>query len=619
MCGIAGGVALRPDARPDREIVARMSGAIRHRGPDGEGVWVSPSGSACFAHRRLSVIDLETGQQPIVSTDGDVGLVFNGEIYNYLELRREMEAQGSRFRTESDTEVLLHLLRARGAEGLQDTVGMFAFALWDDSRRTLLMARDRVGKKPLFYATIDGCLYFCSSLVGLEAAFRGRPDVSAAAVVDFLDGGYVPSPGTIYEDVWKLSAATYLEVRQADGLVATERLWRPPMDVNRTMVTEEEALDRLEALLEEAVRLRLRSDVPLGVFLSGGIDSSLVAALSSRMSDAAIQTFTIGFDVDDLDESTRAGRVAGHLGTEHRTFRLESSLLELLPTAVRHFGEPFADSAALPLWVLAEQARPLITVALLGDGGDEGFGGYDWYRTAAKLDRVAGLPGARTFGRSLSVAGGVGGRKLRRLAHMLEVGPEARFADLRCMFGPHTAADILQPAFVSGIDPELLVRNRIAALYREFCARPSLRMQYADLRTYLADGLLPKVDVATMAHGLEARAPLLDHRVLEFAYRLPGALNDPSDPKRLLRKLLDRYVPRALTEGPKRGFTVPVSTWFRRDLEPQVRGLPSGPLVESGYVDRRGLAAMVDEHIRGERDHGDRLFHLMVLSRWLES
>lgn len=615
MCGIAGAVSVTTDARPDPEVVRRMSASMAHRGPDGEGTWVSGNGRVCFAHRRLSIIDLESGQQPFAAEDDSACLVFNGELYNYLELRSELIQEGVRFRTESDTEVLFHILRRRGPSGLDKVIGMFAFAFWSEETGNLVLARDRVGKKPLFYALRDGCLYFSSTLRGIEAAFGSMPEVSPGAVANFLDVGYVPAPDTIYRDVWKVSAATWVQVSGDPPELTARRYWRPGTG-EQLEYTETQALDALEALLDSAVQLRLRSDVPWGVFLSSGVDSSLVAALASRASDRAVRTFTIGFDAAEYDESSRARAIADHLGAEHHEFRLEADLLDLLPTAIRHFGEPFADSSALPLWLLAQNARETVTVALMGDGGDEGFGGYDWYRTALSLDRGGGMFGGALGDLAQTVARPLG-RRVRRGAALLSRDAAGRFADLRCMFGPLTQGGVVEPGARYASSTGLGIRERIEALYREGDQRPAIRMQYADLRTYLADDLLPKVDVATMAHGLEARAPLLDHRILDFAFDLPASLNDPRDPKRLLRKVLDRHIPSELFAGPKRGFTVPLRDWFRGPLRPQLMALSDGAVVAPGIVRPDGVRSIVREHLGGVRDHTHRLFHLLVLDQWL--
>ncbi|HEY0971416.1 MAG TPA: asparagine synthase (glutamine-hydrolyzing), partial [Gemmatimonadales bacterium] len=389
MCGIAGAVALRPDARPDAERVRRMSALVAHRGPDGDGLWISPSGRACLAHRRLSIIDLATGGQPMARADGEAAIVFNGEIYNYLELRRDLQGSGVALRTESDTEALLHLLGRDGAAALDALRGMFAFAYWDDRAGRLILARDRVGKKPLYHAEVDGSLYFASSIRALRAALPASRPIDVDALDSYLTLGYIPAPLTIHQGVSKLPAGTVMETA-ISGARKERRFWDLATDDDRFEGSFDDALDALDALLDESVALRLRSDVPLGVFLSGGIDSSLVTALAARRAPG-VRTFSISMDDAAFDESRYAAEVARILGTEHHVFRAVPDLLGTLPEMVSHFGEPYADSSALPTWLLARETRRHVTVALGGDGGDEAFAGYNWYFTAARLARLSGM------------------------------------------------------------------------------------------------------------------------------------------------------------------------------------------------------------------------------------
>jgi asparagine synthase (glutamine-hydrolysing) len=618
-------VALDPSARPDADRVRRMSLGLCHRGPDGEGIWVSPSGRACFAHRRLAVIDLATGQQPMLDESGSVGLVFNGEVYNYRELREPLERGGVAFRTTSDTEVLLKLYAQDGDRCVDALRGMFAFAIWDDRRGRLTLARDRVGKKPFYYQITGGCLYFASTLASLLAG-ETEPPISLAAVDAFLDLGYVPAPGTIFDGISKLEMGT---VTVYDGPVATSsrRFWDlAPLDPFEG--SHDDALEQLDALLHQAVEIRLRSDVPLGVFLSGGIDSSLVTAIAARQAPG-IRTFSIGFDVAAFDESAHAALVAEALGTEHRQFHVAPDLLGLLPSMVRHFGEPFGDSSALPVWLLAQETRKHVTVALGGDGGDEGFGGYDWYLGAARLERFTRMvprAAAMAGGSALGWAGGAerAPAVLRKAQRGFELAAArdaaSRFADLRALVGRHEAGFLYGGALgehrrLHGAE----ARARIAEFYRQAEGGPLRRMRYADMRTYLAECLMPKVDVATMAHGLEARAPLLDQDVLRFAMSLPEQwLVDRSAGKKILRTLLGRYVPPALFERPKQGFSVPLATWFAGGARDRVDALGSrSRLLESGWFRPDGIRRLVREHLAGTRDNSERLFNLLALDEWL--
>ncbi|MDF1505351.1 asparagine synthase (glutamine-hydrolyzing) [Roseisolibacter sp. H3M3-2] len=631
MCGIAGSIALDPSARVDEARVRAMSRCIAHRGPDGEGVWVAPSGRACLAHRRLSVIDLATGQQPFVDAGGATGLVFNGEIYNYRELRRGLEAGGERFRTQSDTEVLAKLLARDGLAAADVLRGMFSFAAWDDRTGRLLVGRDRVGKKPFHYAIEDGCLHFASSLDALRRTATRKWTLDPRAVDLYLSLGYIPAPYTIWREARKLPAATVGTLR--DGALELREFW----DLSRAPAQFEGSFDdavaRVDEVLGEATELRLRSDVPLGVFLSGGIDSSLIAALAAKRSADRLRTFSIGFDdAGEHDESAHARRIAEHLGTEHHEIRVRPDLLGILPRAIAHFGEPFADPSALPLWVLAEQARPHVTVALGGDGGDEGFGGYRWYRTARTLRRISRRVPASVASAAAHVLGHPANRLLatptrirlgraERGLRMLSIGdPGRRFAALRNFASPRDADDLYagELAALRG-DPLGAAARSLVDAYDRAGGDALRRMRYVDVVSYLAEDLNPKVDVATMAHGVEARAPLLDQEVLELAFSLPEHyLVGPDAGKLPLRALLRRYVPPALFERPKQGFSVPIDGWFRGPLRERVSALPrSEPLLATGWLRGAGIARWLDEHQSGARDHSQRLFSLLVLEEWL--
>lgn len=629
MCGIAGAVALTLDARPDVARVRAMSCQIAHRGPDGEGIWIAPSGRACLAHRRLSIIDLSTGQQPMTDEGERFGLVFNGEIYNYCELRDELRAQGATFRTQSDTEVLLRLLARDGVHAIAPLRGMFAFALWDEATSTLTMARDRLGKKPLYYTVHDGSLYFASSLIALRETSPSRWSIDVRAADLFLGLGYVPAPTTIYQGVYKLPAATTLVVR--DGELRSTRFWDLAHADAPFEGSFDAAVDQLDGLLETAVSQRLRSDVPLGVFLSGGIDSSLVTAFAARLSPNAVRTFSIGFDDAGFDESGYAARVAHHLGTEHQLFRVRTELLELLPRVVHDFGEPYADSSAMPTWVLADRTRQHVTVALGGDGGDEGFAGYAWYGSAARLARLsrrvpafAAAAGEWALGayRSPAAPGARRIGQLRRGLGVMAFRDEAdRFASLRTFVGRDDAALLYAGPLAESRRAGDPARALVADAYRRCEGSPLRRMRYADLSTYLADDLLPKVDVATMAHGLEARAPLLDHEVVRFALSLPDEyLTDERGGKRPLRALLHRHLPSELFERPKQGFSVPLPRWFAGDMRSRVDGLAhSERFRELGWFRPAGLVRLVDEHAAGLRENSQRLFSLLMLDEWLKA
>jgi asparagine synthase (glutamine-hydrolysing) len=630
MCGIAGALRLDSDARLDVERVRQMSDLLCHRGPDGEGLWTSDCGRVCFAHRRLAIIDLETGAQPMRSQNTGASIVFNGEIYNYLELRQQLESRGVVFRTRSDTEVLLNSVALEGLTALEPVHGMFAFAHWNPRSGELLLVRDRFGKKPLFHTIQDGVLYFASSLRALRPARTTTWAVDARAVADFLALGYIPAPRTIYEGVEKLEAGCSLRAR-VDGPIRGERFYDIANHIRPFGGSYAQAVDELDGLLHEATRLRLRSDVPLGVFLSGGIDSSLIAAIAAKQSATEILTFSIAFADEGYDESPFAAQVARWLGTRHQAFQAVPDILDFVPLMTSHFGEPFGDSSALNVWLLARETRLHVTVALGGDGGDEAFGGYNWYWNAARLNRLAAwVPGrpVRYLADMLDSlgahnSGGAAPARVARASRILgEASPAARFAALRSFMGTAEKKRLYTNALrdVLATD-ELPAEARVAALYARAGGDAARRMRYADIYSYLADGLLPKVDVATMAHGLEARAPLLDHKVVEFGLGLPADwLHGEDGGKRILRDVLYRYLPRKIFIRPKQGFSVPLQEWFMKRMRGTMDALEtSDALAQSGWIRRDGVRAMVREHLSGTRDHSQRLFNLHVLDAWLTS
>jgi asparagine synthase (glutamine-hydrolysing) len=619
MCGIAG--AVRLDGTPaDAASVAEMTGLIRHRGPDAEGTWSGEGGSVVFGHRRLSVIDLACGSQPMMSESGRLSLVYNGEIYNYVELRAELEREGVLFRTRSDTEVLLHLLEREWNRAQDRLVGMFAFAAWDSSRRELLLVRDRIGEKPLYYALEDGELRFCSSFAALQRTRRSSVHLDARALNEFLALGYVPAPRTIDASISKLAAGTTLRF-STHGL-DTRRYWDLGRSFDSFEGTYEEALGHVRGLLSNAVRIRLRSDVPVGVFLSGGIDSSLVAACAKATSGNLL-SFAIGFEERGYDETRLAEQAAAHIGAEHRTFSARFDIIDTLPHLVHHFGEPFGDPSALPLWHLAREARRHVTVAVGGDGGDEGFGGYPWYGNAARAARLrrAFRTLARRAPHRLLDAAGTRSRALSRLQRGLRVlaADDAEgYTALRSFIDPQEATRLYQGE-LAGIHAGGELQAGLATLFRDYEGTHLRRMRAVDIQTYLADCLLPKVEVSTMAHGLEARSPLLDPDLIQFGLSLPDAfLVDRRGGKRILRDVLRDFYPEGFFDRPKQGFSVPLGAWFAGPLRQHAQRLgESDALAATGMLRLDGITRMLDDHVRGKRDHGHRLYHLVVLDEWL--
>ena len=629
MCGIAGAISLREGSNPDLDRVRSLSARIAHRGPDGEGFWASSDGRVVLGHRRLAIIDLVSGQQPMVSRDGRAVITYNGEIYNYRELGKELLRAGAALSTDSDTEIILESYRRTGVESLDALHGMFAFAIWDDERSSLLLARDRLGKKPLYYTTERGCLYFCSSLEALYATAASKWTFDLDAIDSYLALGYIPAPRTVYREASKLPAATYLMV--ANGHLRTSRFWDLATEPEPFSGSPEAAADTLDEMLQRAVAVRLRSDVPLGVLLSGGVDSSLVTAMARRAAGSSIQTFSIGFHEAAYDETAIARDVAQRLGTEHHEYRVHTETLDGLPEHLRHFGEPFADSSFLPLWALARETRQHVTVALGGDGGDEGFAGYNWYRNAMRIARVQqSVPPALAsliadvvdISRPMRRGAAAGSTRVERVAEMLEDrGSSSRFARLRQLFAPTdrrrlVAGELAETPAVR----EDRVSDDLRSMYESCDGSDLRRMRYVDIRSYLAECLMPKSDVSSMAHGLELRAPLLDHEIVRFALSLPDDfLHDGKRGKTLLRTLVARYLPASLFSRPKQGFTPPVTEWLRTSHADSVRRLArSERFAALGWFKPRFIDALANEHLAGNRDHGERLFALLVLDEWLK-
>ena len=624
MCGIGGAFAFDGRGRIDAARLSAAAAAMSHRGPDGEGIWTSPDGAVGLLHRRLSVIDVALGRQPLADASEGLVIVFNGEVYNYRELRQELEAKGHRFRTNSDTEVILESYRAKGPACLDDFRGMFAFAIWDRDRRKLFLARDRVGKKPLFTTVHDGTFYFASTLDALRALCPTTRTLDTEAIDDFLSLAYIPAPRTAWVGIAKLPAASKIEVDAAGARQA--RYWSLDDPRPSFQGTEAQAIDAIDELIQDAVRLRLRSDVPLGVFLSGGIDSSLVTAVAARQSKT-IETFSIGFDVPEFDESGYAAAIAEHLGTQHRTFQARLDILDLMPQVVRQYGEPFGDSSSINVWQLSEFTRRHVTVALGGDGGDEGFYGYEWYRRAlqiAEMRRRVPPAMARAAGRAMELPGFASAtmEKARRALTLLGSSQSQQFG--------------IQRTFINGDDVKSLYRGALAQtrhsraetaahwlarLYMDSHGSDLNRMRNVDIQSYLADCLMPKVDVASMAHGLEARAPLLDHRILELAASLPDAWSTNTTTGKLpLRTVLARYVPRHLFERRKAGFSLPLKTWFATSTRPRLERLAErSAIMDLGWFHADGIKRMIAEHARGTRDHTARLYNLLVLEEWVKA
>lgn len=633
MCGIAGFLSEPGAADVLAATASRMAKALSHRGPDAAGTWTDSAAGLALGHRRLSIIDLSAGaSQPMVSPCGRFALVYNGELYNYTDLRKDLDREGERFTSDSDTEVLLRALSRWGLEkALERSVGMFAFALWDREERTLSLARDRFGEKPLYYAFVDRETFvFGSELKALTLHPRLSPNIDVGALALYMRYQYIPSPYSIFAGVRKLEPSHWLRVsRDGAGTLheAMGRYWSLPRIAadgasGRADEVTPEMRRQIEHSLRRAVRSQMVADVPLGAFLSGGIDSSLVVALMQDESSRPVKTFTIGFSDPKYDESAAARAVAAHLGTDHTELVLQpKDVLPLIPKLSTIYDEPFADSSQIPTYLVAELARRHVTVALSGDGGDELFGGYSRYQSARRTSRILRIP------RPLRA---VAARALKRAtsAHLPFVdGRRAQKAEAISRLLPATDAQTLYRGLLSvWKDPGDIVQSAAeppdAFIDRGIWSTvPTMvdSMMLLDSVTYLPDDILTKVDRAAMAVSLEGRVPLLDHRIAELAWTLPlRAKLDGATGKRILRDVLAKFVPRPLFERPKAGFGIPIGSWLRGALRPWAEELLRPTKVrQHGLLNASRVQATWQQHLSGERDWTFRLWTILMLQAWL--
>lgn len=624
MCGIVGYINFNGlDRQTVRQQLERAVARISYRGPDASGVFVDDF--AGLGHCRLSIIDLAGGDQPMHSQDQHLHLVFNGEIYNFPELRKELQSQGYEFQTSSDTEVILNGYHCWGEEVTAKLNGMFAFAIWDSSKQALFLARDRVGKKPLYYWSEGNQVVFASELKALLELFPGSPEIDPRALDCYFSFGYVPSPLSIYREIRKLKPAHQLSISR--GRMEEKRYWslRFAPDHN---ISEAEAREQFESLLGEATRCRLMSEVPLGAFLSGGLDSGLVVSAMAENMSQPVLTNSIGFGDRQHNELPLARLVADQFGCDHREFTLEADAAGVLPQIARHFDEPLADSSAVPTWYVCEMARQNVTVALSGDGGDEGFAGYTFrynpHLAEAKLR--AGIPMALRgllFGPlgSLYPASARLPRylRLKTIFENLAVSDaEAFYQDLVWL-----RADDRDALYSEQFKQLLAGYSPLEEVYPRYSSGqapdPLSRAQYADIHFYMTEDVLVKVDRMSMAHSLEVRSPLLDHRVLEFAATLPTQLKvNAGKGKHLLRMLAKKKLPKDIVEHPKQGFSIPAARWLRGELKEMAQNAIFESRVIGDYLDPTQVQRMWDEHQSGNRDHNVFLWGLMMLGMWEE-
>src|SRR2546426_3008217 len=622
MCGIAG-IVRSDGAQIDRDLLARMNDAIRHRGPDDDGFYFGDG--AGLAMRRLAIIDLKGGHQPIHNSDRTAWIVFNGEIYNYLELRRQLEALGHLFYTDSDTEAIIHAYDEYGTDCPKYLRGMFAFAIWDERKKSLFVARDRVGKKPLLYAQVSGQLIFASEFSALLRHPEVSRDVDFEALHYYLSFICVPAPLTAYRAIRKLEPGHWLLWQ--DGETKIERYWQ--LDFSKKLkLTEEEAGERAVELLREAVRIRLMSEVPLGAFLSGGIDSSAVVALMAQESPEQIKTFSIGFDEQDFSELHHARRVAEHVGADHHELVVRPDAMEILPTLIEHYGEPFADSSAIPSYYVSRETRRYVTVALNGDGGDECFAGYQRYAAMNIAQKYANLPGALRRGVIAPVVGALPGfearqnplRKAKRFVAAGSLPPAERYLRWISAFTDEAKQSLYSRDFLNEtanfrtiriIEPWFAKANGAGILDAALLT---------DTMTYLPNDLLVKMDIASMTVSLEARSPFLDHHLMEFAASLPEKFKlRRLTTKYLLKRVLKKLVPEKNLTRSKMGFGVPINHWFRGAMQPFLREtLLSDKALGRGLFKPESLRRLIDEHVEGRSAHEHRLWSLLMLELWFQ-
>ena len=658
MCGIAGAAWIADAAPLSPATLERMISAIVHRGPDDSGTYFSgegrgtrgelenagpalaprpsplaPSGpAAALGFRRLSIIDLSTGHQPLANEDESVWIVFNGEIYNYRELRTDLEARGHRFRTNTDTECIVHLYEELGPDCVNRLRGMFAFAIWDDRQKRLLLARDRVGKKPLFYRLDRGQLTFASELKSLLLVPDAPRRLNPRAIDSFLCYQYVPHPDCILKGYHKLPPA-HVAVFE-NGQLAVRRYWRPPYEPETGSSASSEKpgfsadqwRQELRRTLTEAVRLRMRSDVPLGAFLSGGIDSTIVTGLMQEQSVRPVHTFSIGFPIKEFDERSYAREAAKHLGTEHHELVVTPNALEILPRLIWHYDEPFADSSAIPTMYLSEMTRQHVTVALSGDGGDELFAGYTRYlavKFASRFDRLPGplrrLITAKVWQRLPS---GAGHRSLlrrgKRFLAALGESPEKRYLRWIGIFEESKRRDLYRPEFAAELGEfdagEFLIQAYAECPNRDFVTRTTC----ADVLTYLPCDILTKVDIASMAYSLECRSPFLDQEVMELAARMPIEWKlSGNQGKQILLDTFADLLPPSIQRRSKMGFGVPLANWFRGELQQFLRDvLFDSRTLSRGLFEPSAVQRLFDEHVQSKTDHSHRLWALLCLELW---
>ena len=648
MCGIVGFWRNTSDQTTDwlEETALTMANTLVHRGPDDSGTWVDPGIGIAFGHRRLSIIDVsKAGHQPMVSSDGRYVITYNGEIYNFRELRQELEKKGHSFLGHSDTEVMLASFVEWGIiVSLERFNGMFAFSVWDRRDRLLWLARDRIGEKPLYYGVQNGTLFFASELKAIRAYPKFKPEIDHNALASFLRFSYVPAPWSIYRGILKLLPGHFIQIKSPDENHESEPYWSLESVVkkghqNPFSGSNEEAVNELEKCLKKTVSSRMVSDVPLGAFLSGGIDSSTIVALMQSQSDRPVNTFTIGFHEQEFNEAVYAKKVAEHLGTNHTELYINpQEAMDIIPKLPEIYDEPFADSSQIPTHLISVLARKHVKVSLSGDGGDELFAGYNRYLIAERFWKMAGrIPNTlknrtadfvsrisresieRVYGkienslpRKMKVSQPT--EKLYKLARVLRATSTPQAVYKRIVSIIHAPEELL----TSG--NELTTKHDSETLWQEI-DNTVLTMVYLDLMTYHPDDILQKVDRAAMSVSLETRVPYLDHNLVEFIMRLPLDMKiSKGSSKWILRQVLYRYLPKELVERPKMGFAVPVGDWIKRSMREWAQELITQKRIEEeGYFNPKAVEEMYNQHLSGKFNHTHELWNILMFQSWCET
>jgi asparagine synthase (glutamine-hydrolysing) len=622
MCGICGKIYFDRSKKVSRSLIEDMTGVLTHRGPDDRGIFID--GHIGLGHQRLSIIDLSpAGHQPMSNEDNSIWIVYNGEIYNFDELRRELESKGHLFRSKTDTEVIIHLYEEEGAGCVSRLRGMFAFAVWDSNKQQLFLARDRAGQKPLVYAVADGAFLFASEIKSLLKDPSVVPEVNCEALHHYLTYQYVPGPLTIYKGINKLLPAHTLVLRGEN--IKIERYWKISYEKKIKLPGLNDYKKAFLDLFREAVSIRLRSDVPLGAFLSGGIDSSATVAQMSRLLNQPVKTFSIGFEDADYDELKYAKKIAGLFHTDHTEFIVKPDALKILPKIVWHYDEPFADSSAIPTYYVSQLTRKHVTVALNGDGGDESFAGYERYVAnllasfyekiplflREKIKKAVNLLPHREYRWSIS-------RRLKRFINGISEEPARRYIQWLCYFNNEMKESLYTSSFkniVASIDSV----DILAAIYDKSDAASLLdKTLFADVMLYLPFDLLVKVDIASMANSLEARSPFLDHKLMEFAASLPVEYKLRGiKTKYILKKAFQNFLPDEILNRKKMGFGVPLQSWFCHELKsPAYEILLAKRSIERGYFKRDSVQKLIDDHVALRADNSYRIWALLFLELW---